>query len=73
MATEGDVTNTGESDGGITDDTKSDAGLSEAERATPEPDTIVEAPVVEEPQPPSPAPEGRHKSKYFQNETADEV
>ncbi len=58
VATEGDLTHTGESDGAITDaDVKSDGALSEAERATPEPETVLE-PVVEEPQPPSPAPEG---------------
>lgn len=44
-------------------DTKSDAGLSEGSlRGTPEPDTILEEPVIPEPEPepepPSPAPEG---------------
>lgn len=53
---------TAESEGGLTDaESKSEATLSEVERATPEPDLVVEEPpIAEEIQPPSPAPEGNY-------------
>ncbi|XKL65816.1 hypothetical protein PGB90_009236 [Kerria lacca] len=59
VATEGEGLITAESEGGLTDaESKSEATLSEVERATPEPDLVVEEPpIAEEIQPPSPAPE----------------
>ena len=57
VATEGDTTAAPSDAGVLTDDAKSDATRSEA--ATPEPDVVLEPEPVEEPQPPSPAPEGK--------------
>lgn len=66
VATQDDAATIGESEHMTDVESKSEAGLSEAERATPEPDSLLEPPpVVEEPEPepPSPAPEGIDSEK----------